>query len=98
MVTASPTPMKASSQATTALVLGIIGLVCCQIVSPFAWYMGNKERQAIRDGRSSPAGEGFATAGMILGILGSIALIFILIWFAFGGLAILGALMAEATQ
>jgi hypothetical protein len=73
----------ASSNATTALVLGIIGAVgslgsccCCFFVvpgvcSPIAWYMGRAELAAIRAGTSSPAGQGFAQAGMILGMVGS---------------------------
>ena len=72
-----------SSNATTALVLGIIGAVgslgsccCCLFVapavcSPIAWYMGRAELAAIRAGASSPAGQGSAQAGMILGMVGS---------------------------
>ena len=99
MVTASPTPMKASSQATTALVLGIIGLICCNLLAPVAWYMGNKELQAIRSGLSSPAGEGTAKAGMVLGIIGTIFLILGIIWIFFmGGMAILSGMAGAAGQ
>ena len=99
MVTASPAPMKASSQAITALILGIIGILpCCNILAPIAWYLGNKEVKAIRAGVSSPAGQGMATAGMILGIIGTIFLVLGFIWaFFMGGMAVLSG-MAEATR
>ena len=32
----------------TALVLGILGVVCCGLLAPIAWYRGNQELQAIR--------------------------------------------------
>ncbi|HID07981.1 MAG TPA: hypothetical protein EYP10_12640 [Armatimonadetes bacterium] len=65
---------KASSQATTALVLGIIGLVCCQLLAPVAWYIGAQELKAIEAGTSPRAGEGVAKAGWILGIIGTVLL------------------------
>ena len=94
-----PPELKASSKATTALILGIVGLVCCPLCGPFAWYMGNQEGKAIKAGQSSPAGQGLATAGMILGILGTAYLVFVLLWVVFfGGLAMLSALSASAGQ
>ncbi len=88
---------KASSRATTALILGILGFVCCQLCAPFAWYMGNKEVKAIKSGESSVAGQGFAMAGMVLGIIGSIFLVFGLIWvFFMGGMAMLAAVSGAA--
>ena len=87
-------PDKPSSQAVTALVLGILSFVCCQILGPVAWYLGNQEQRSIREGRSSAAGQGFATAGMILGIIGTVLLVFSLIWiFALGGMAIVGGIL-----
>ena len=57
------------SQATTVLVLGILGLVLCQILGPFAWVMGNKEIAAIDAGQRAPENRGTAQAGRILGII-----------------------------
>lgn len=62
------------SQATTVLVLGILGLVICQILGPIAWVMGNKELQAIDAGRRAPENRGSANAGKILGIIGTVLL------------------------
>lgn len=64
-----------ASQATTVLVLGILGLVTSGVLGPFAWSMGNKELAAIDSGRRAPENRGTANAGRILGIIGSILLI-----------------------
>ena len=87
-----PAP-SAGKQATTALVLGILGIVCCQILAPVAWFIGGQELKAIREGRSPVAGEGLAKAGWILGIIGTILLGLTLLWILVGGgMAILQAM------
>lgn len=87
---AYPTQQKASSQAVTALVLGIVGIVCCAFCAPVAWYMGGQELKAIQEGRSSFAGQGMAKAGQILGIIGTILMVLWILWIFFmGGMAIL---------
>jgi len=63
------------SQATTILVLGILGIVICGILAPFAWSMGNKELVAIDAGRRPPENRGTANAGKILGIIGTVLLV-----------------------
>jgi len=80
-MTQSPYPEQ--SQATTALVLGILGIVICQILAPFAWSMGNKEMQAIDAGRRPPENRGTANAARILGIVGTVLL----------GIAIIGVIL-----
>lgn len=81
-----------TSQATTVLVLGILGLVICGVLAPVAWVMGNNELQAIDGGRRPPENRGTANAGRILGIIGTVFLaigivfligIFLFGWFAF---------------
>lgn len=62
------------SQATTVLVLGILGIVICSILAPIAWSMGNKELAAIDSGRRPPDNRGTANAGKILGIIGTVLL------------------------
>lgn len=67
-------------KATTALVLGLVGLIggmMCGVpllVSPFAWVTGVKARREIRQAGGQLGGEGSATAGMVLGIIGSVLL------------------------
>lgn len=63
-----------SSQATTVLVLGILGVVVCGILAPIAWAMGNTELEAIDSGRRPPENRGTANAGRILGIIGTVLL------------------------
>lgn len=90
----SPQSQKASSQAITALVLGILGIVsCCGILSPIAWYLGKQEQKAILEGRSPAAGAQLAQVAVILGIVGTILLIVGLLWVLVGGgLAVLSTL------
>lgn len=78
-----------SSQATTVLVLGILGVVVCGILAPIAWSMGTKELEAIDGGRRPPENRGTANAGRILGIIGTVLLaigIIFLILFIAGAL------------
>lgn len=60
-----------ASQATLALVLGIIGIVGCGLASPFAWWIGQGEVRAIDEGRRSPENRGTGNAGRVLGIVGT---------------------------
>ena len=63
-----------ASQASTALVLSIIGLVCCQVLGIVAWVMANNELEGIKSGRRNPANEGTANAARIIGIVGTVLL------------------------
>jgi hypothetical protein len=63
------------SQATTTLVLGIIGLVCCCVLAPVSWWMGRKEVNAIDAGRRPPENRGKAQTGKVLGMIGTVVLL-----------------------
>ncbi|HSK07590.1 MAG TPA: DUF4190 domain-containing protein [Acidimicrobiia bacterium] len=63
-----------ASQASTALVLSIIGLVCCQVLGIVAWVMANNELEGIKSGRRNPANEGTANAARIIGIVCTVLL------------------------
>jgi len=85
---------SSSSRAMTALILGIVGLVCCGLAAPFAWHLGRAELKSIDAGQSSAEGRGLATAGQILGIVGTVLLGLALVWvIGFGGLAFRQAMM-----
>jgi hypothetical protein len=85
-------PQPAGKQAVTAFVLGILGLACCPLFGPFAWYMGKQEQAAIAQGLSPASGEGMAKAAFVLGILGSIYMAGAVLWvFFMGGLAFISA-------
>jgi hypothetical protein len=76
-------------QATTALVLGLIGLIggcLCGLpllASPFAWAVGARAKREIEASHGQLGGAGNAQAGYIMGIIGTVLLV----------LAVLGLLL-----
>jgi hypothetical protein len=75
-------------QTTTILVLGILSLVVCGVLGPFAWSMGNKALREIDASAMSShplGGRETVNVGRILGIVGTVLL-------ALGVLAFLGVL------
>jgi hypothetical protein len=86
-----------SSKATLAVVLGVLGIICCGLLAPAAWYLASEELKAINAGRLSEANRGMAQVAKILGIIGTILLVIGLLWVVFfGGMAILGGLTGGA--
>jgi hypothetical protein len=80
-----------SSNATLILVLGILSLVCCGLLGPVAWIMGNNALRDIDAGLGNPNDRGLVVAGRILGIIATMLLVLvILIYGAIFLLAILG--------
>lgn len=77
-------------QATTSLILGILGVVVCQVLGPFAWSMGKRTLREIDESNGALGGRGAANAGYILGIVATVLLIFSLLAlvFAFGVLGL----------
>lgn len=71
-------------KATTSLVLGILGVVLCQVVAPFAWAMGKRTLDEIDASQGQVGGRGAAQAGYVLGIVGTVLLalgiIFGILW------------------
>ena len=61
-------------QATTVLILGICGLVLCQLLAPFAWSMGNKALEEIDRDPLRYSNRSNVNTGRILGIVGSVLL------------------------
>jgi uncharacterized membrane protein YjgN (DUF898 family) len=62
-------------QATTVLVLGILGLVLCGVIAPFAWSMGNRVLGEIDAARGALGGRSYVTAGRLMGIIGTVLLL-----------------------
>ena len=60
------------SKATTALVVAILGTVLCGPPGIIGAIMGNSERKAIAEGRRDPAGQGKATAAIVIGSIAAI--------------------------
>lgn len=85
---AVPAAYPEQSQATTALVVGILGIVCCGLLGIAAWVMANNELQAIASGRRDPMHEGTAKAAKVVGIVGTALIIVpVVLLFTLGGLA-----------
>jgi hypothetical protein len=68
-----------------ALVFGVLGIVTCQLFAPAAAYIGYAARRdAIARGEEP---DGMATAGMVLGIVGTLlfalALVLVVVYFVF---------------
>lgn len=86
-------------KATTSLVLGILGVVLCQIIAPFAWAMGKRTMDEIDASQGRFGGRGAAQAGYILGIVGTVLLalsvIFIVLYVVFA-VAIIGGGIATS--
>ena len=68
-------------KATAALVVGLVSvagmffLVLPVLASPVAWVLGAQARRAIRRAPQQWGGESKATAGMVLGIIGTVLLL-----------------------
>jgi hypothetical protein len=68
-------------KATSSLVVGLIavaGMFVCALpilASPVAWVLGAQARREIRNAPQQWGGEGKATAGMVLGIIGTVLLV-----------------------
>ncbi len=62
-------------QAVTVLVLGIIGILFCQILGPFAWVMGNKGIKEVDANPNQYDGRTELLVGKILGIVATVLLV-----------------------
>jgi len=60
-------PPPNSGKAIAALVLGILGIVSCQVLGIAAIVLGQQANQEIAASRGQLGGEGFAKAGIIMG-------------------------------
>jgi hypothetical protein len=74
------------------LTLGILSLVICGWIGPFAWILGQRDLQRMRTGEMDPEGEGTTNAGRICGIIGTVLGVLQLCWIGFIAFAILNDL------
>ena len=61
-------------RATTSLVLGILGIVVCQVVAPFALAVGRRTLREIDASGGRLGGRSAAQVGYVLGIVGTVML------------------------
>ncbi len=77
-----------ASQATSALVWSIVGLVCCAPAAIVGYIQANNELQAIQGGRRDPMNQGTANAARIIaivvGVLAALGIVVIIILIAAG--------------
>ncbi len=57
------------------LALGILGILLCTPLGPFAWSMASTDLHAMRQGRMDTTFKGVTLAGYVLGIIGTVILI-----------------------
>ncbi|HJZ54361.1 MAG TPA: DUF4190 domain-containing protein [Gemmataceae bacterium] len=72
---------------TTILVLGLLSILVCGLIGPFAWSMGKADLRKMEAGRMDPTGRGETQAGYICGmvatILMGIGLVLFVLWLVF---------------
>lgn len=86
-------------QGTTILVLGILGLVACQVCAPFAWVMGNRAKEETDRYPGYYSNAGLIQAGRICGIVGTVILIgtvLLFVIYLFFIIAVIGGTAAGA--
>ena len=80
---AEPRGAQNAPGAVPALVLGILGILVCPLLGPLAWVYGRRGEQAVDASGGLLAGRGLATAGKILGIVGTLLIVLLLVVLAF---------------
>ena len=72
---------------TMILILGILSLVVCQLIGPFAWVMGGNDLKKIKAGVMDDRGYNETQIGYVLGIVSTVILalgiLFTLLWLVF---------------
>ena len=93
MNAAQPTPNAGG--AVASLVLGILGIIVCPICGPIAWSLGHGAEREVDASGGTLSGRGIATAGKVLGIIGTVWLAVIVLFVVVGilifGIALDGA-------
>ena len=67
-----------ASNAVTAFVLGILGVILCPLLGPVAWVLGRRGEQEIDSSGGTLGGRGLATAGKILGMVGTFFMVLVI--------------------
>jgi hypothetical protein len=80
---AEPRCAQNAPGAVPALVLGILGILVCPLLGPFAWVYGRRGERAVDASGGLLAGRGLATAGKILGIVATLLIVLLLVALAF---------------
>ncbi len=89
-------PPQDHPQTTTILVMGILSLVVCGVLGPFAWSMGTKALREIDASQGALGGRDTINIGRILGIISSVLLIIGLVFVI--GFVVLGLGLAATSS
>lgn len=82
------------ARGTLILILGILSIVICALIGPFAWLMGKGDLEKMDQGTMDSSGRDLTKAGMICGIIGTVLLVLGVAWVLFVGLAAAGSAAA----
>ena len=86
-------------KATTSLVLGILGIVVCGVIAPFAWRMGKRTVDEIDASNGQLGGRGSAQAGYVLGLIGTVLLgLGVLLLLLFVVIGVIGAVTSSSSS
>ncbi len=91
-----PAPAQDHPQTTTVLILGICGLVLCQVLGPFAWVMGNRVVKEIDASGGQLGGRDLANVGRILGIVSTVIMVAAVVVFV--GVFVIAGIAAMSTS
>jgi len=75
-------PPQDHPKAQTAMILGILGLVCCGIIAIPAYIIGNNAVREIDASGGQLGGRGMANAGKIMGIIGIVLMVVGILFYA----------------
>ena len=81
-------PPGSNKKAIWALVLGILGLLCCGVLGIPAIILGKQAQNEIDGSGGMQTGRGMATAGFVLGIIACVWLVVAIILYATGALTL----------
>ncbi len=95
-------PAPNANGAVASLVLGIIGLILCPICGPIAWSLGHNAEREVDASGGTRSGRGIATAGKVLGIIGTVwravIVLFVVVGILIFGIALDGAFDDELRE
>lgn len=84
-------PQGEAPGATSAMVLGILGFLCCQLLAPVALFKGKGVMKTVDESGGTLGGRGKGQVGFILGILGTLGLVLWIVLAATGNVHFSGS-------
>lgn len=89
-------PLQEHPQGTTVMVMGILGIVACQILSPIAWVMGNRALAEIDAAPHLYSNRSNVQVGRVCGMVGTALLALSLVLLVVYVVFIIGAIASES--